>query len=217
MTQSVPPAGGPKILAVGGLKGGVGKTTTAVHVALEYALQGKKVLLVDADPLSQTAFDWYSTTAKKGAPLPFDLEVWPSPRVGDLVVARAQDYDVVVIDCGGESSDIFGAAAAVAEHVLLVTSPRKAELRRIKGTLAAAVSAVKEVGRLDEVSLNVLLTRVKNSRGAHNDAARDLILNAGLPLLAAEVPDLVEYEDAMETCPASSGHYANIVRELEAA
>lgn len=41
---------GMRTLAVVNMKGGVGKTTTAVHLAVGWARAGRRVLLVDADP-----------------------------------------------------------------------------------------------------------------------------------------------------------------------
>ena len=44
-----------KFLAVGTLKGGVGKTTTVVSLAAILAEQGNKVLIIDADPQANTS------------------------------------------------------------------------------------------------------------------------------------------------------------------
>lgn len=202
-----------KVIAVGGLKGGVGKSTLAMFLALYYYLvHGLKVLVVDADPSSQTCFDWHETAKKKGG-LGFDLEVWSNPQVGRLIKSRATGYDIVIVDCGGDNDRIFKAAVSVADFVLVVASPRKAEMRRISATLVAAVDGAKEAARKG-IPVRVVFTRVKNSRVAHNNAMRNKLLAARLPLMTAEVPDLVEYEDAVTECPTDVGHYADIAKEM---
>lgn len=210
----------PHVIAVGGLKGGLGKTTIAVFIALVYARREQKVLFVDADPKSQSGYDWHKSAKAAGQPLPVDIEVWPHGQVGSMVAERADGYDVVIIDTGGDSDAILASAVEVASYVLLVTTPSKPDMRRLAATFQAALTAAEKVGRQDEVDAAVVFTKVDQRRASYNEEIRSQVAER-LPLLAAAISLKASlYADSYGLCPSSESELAEagaVVKEMEAA
>lgn len=211
-----------RVIAVSGLKGGIGKSTLAMFLAFVYAVvYGLRVLFVDADPSSQTGWDWWKLARDANTPLPFDIETWPHAQVGEMVADRTPGkYDVVVIDCGGDSDAILSSAVEVCTYALIVTTPNKADIRRLAATFASALKAARDAGRASEIDAAVLFTKVDNRREAYNARMRAQT-EGKLPVLEAELSlRAAVYADAMGTNVTSRADLEEaeaIVKEMEAA
>ena len=108
-------------------KGGTGKSTTAVHVAVALSYLGARVTMLDLDPRQRTTFRYLEnrveTMRKRGLNLPTPAaEVFKGKTTDKLlkVIARLeQDTDFLIIDNPGRD-DPF-ARAAVENADTLVT------------------------------------------------------------------------------------------------
>src|SRR6266545_4591343 len=112
----------PKIVAIAGQKGGVGKTTIAVALAAEAVARGLKVLLVDADT-QRSARQWGDAAIAAGNPAPTIIEMTATMAQPGQLPALVGQYDLTVIDCPGRHDATQGAALMLADVVILPCGP----------------------------------------------------------------------------------------------
>jgi chromosome partitioning protein len=118
-----------KIIAVIGQKGGNGKTTTALGLAVEGVRKGRSVAVIDLDPQA-TAANWGDRREAKDAPAVVSCQVVRLRQVLDA--AKTQGVDLAVIDTAGKSTDAAIAAAKVADKVLMPIQPQLFDIETLQ-------------------------------------------------------------------------------------
>lgn len=106
------------ILTVGGEKGGVGKSTLAVHLAYMLASSGRDPLLIDADPQGSTSNFTAARDERAALPrLPCVQKL--GKGLAHDVRALANRYSDVILDTGGRDTVELRLAMLVSDRVLI--------------------------------------------------------------------------------------------------
>jgi chromosome partitioning protein len=110
------------IVALLNHKGGVGKTTLALRLAGEWAWEGKRVNLVDADPQA-SALDWSEQRLKESWPRLFGVVGLACDTLHREAPKLARDADHVVIDGPLRIAGLMRSALLAADLVLIPAQP----------------------------------------------------------------------------------------------
>ena len=110
------------IVALVNQKGGVGKTTLALHLAGAWARQGKRITLIDADPQG-SALDWSERRAKEGVPSLFGVIGLARDTLHREAPELARDARHVVIDGPPRITGVMRSALLAADLVLIPAQP----------------------------------------------------------------------------------------------
>lgn len=180
------------IITVASYKGGVGKTTTSVHLA---AILQKKAptLLVDGDP-NRSATGWL----KRGS-LPFKI-------IDERLLARyARDYQNIVIDTEARPSEED--MATLVEGCDLLVLPTTPDVLALEA-LQLTIDNLKSIGAK---SYKVLLTIVPPKPSRDGDEAREMLKKGNVPVFKSQISRLVAFQKA-----ALEGVPVNLARDARA-
>ena len=161
------------IIAITALKGGVGKTTTAIHLAA-YLQTKAPTLLIDADR-NRSALVW-----SKEEKLPFMV----ASQAGSHNLIRKYEHIVIDMKARPEGDDIKDLVQG-SDFIILPTTPNHLDLD-------ATLKAVDILQPLN-AKYKILLTRV-DSRTINGRDAKKFLEEAKLPLFKTEIPLLVAFE-----------------------
>lgn len=112
------------VLALAGLKGGAGKTTLAVNLAVVSAAKGSEVVLIDADPQASASL-WASL--RDGSLAPVRVTAAPTTRAPEAALASAladaRGASVVIIDLPPRGEAAARAARGAGARLIVPVRP----------------------------------------------------------------------------------------------
>ena len=148
-----------KIVSICNLKGGAGKTTTAINIAVYMARKGVSVCIVDADIQQQSATVW-------SANRPDDVDrvhVFPVSSIAfsKKVESYAKEYDVVIIDAPPHTHDVTTMTIGISDLLIVPVKPSPLDLWAFQQFLERIDTIIEEIG--EELPVYGILTEYNSS------------------------------------------------------
>ena len=168
------------VVALLAQKGGVGKTTLAVSLAVQAELAGFRSGIVDADPQANAAGWFINRQKKQKKESPVVASVNDPAKVHDAVsLAREEGFDWLFIDTPAGVQALPATSAAVADLILIPCVPSGYNME----ALAATVRLVKQVQKPGFFIIN----RGNRSKAINDECALALTSAYGLPAVNTHV------------------------------
>lgn len=181
-------------------KGGVGKTTLAIHTAEALARKGNRVLLVDADPQG-SSLDWSEKRAEQVEkdpqvePCRFSVVGLPTRTIHTELPSLGQGYDVVIIDGPARYDDVSSSAMVASDLVLIPVQPSQYDIWASE----PVVKIINDVSTYHDLKAAfVVNARVKNT--AIGRAVKKALTGFDYPLIPPIIPTSITRRVSFAEC-----------------
>lgn len=181
------------IVTVGNTKGGVGKTTLALNLAVMRALVGGDVWLIDGDR-QQTATTALAVRGDAGTLPPIACAAYSDgPMLRTQVLLQRSKFSDVVIDVGGRDSATLRAALMVTDVLIVPFQPRSYDVWALRD-IAELVEEARSVR--DDLVAYALLNCADPAGSDNREAARAVENFPALAYLDAPIHRRKAYANA---------------------
>lgn len=177
------------IVTVGNTKGGVGKSTISVNLAVESSRRGNKTLLIDTDPQG-------STMAFRGERDSDDINAIAliSDKLHKDIQGFRDAFDIIIIDAGGRDNKVFRSAVAACEKFLVPVLPSQFDVWAAEDSL----KVFKEIQPFNDMTGHIVMNMVRPNTIVSAEAHEALLEYASdLPLLSETLHNRVAYKTSI--------------------
>jgi chromosome partitioning protein len=164
-------------------KGGAGKTTLAVHLAIETQRRGLRTLLLDLDAQASAS----KILGRRGDDPPdFDTE-HPARLEDTLRKAEAEGYELIVLDTAPQADQAALRAARAADLVIVPVRPTIVDMDAVQTTMDICALAKRDP---------IFVLNAVAPQGREGAEAREVITGRGGKVAAAQLGDRKAFRTA---------------------
>ena len=178
-----------KVITLANQKGGCGKSTIVLNLAIELALQQHRVIVFDTDPqgscyeTAEIRNDQKELTQIKVAPIYENLY--------QVIEESDKDFDFALIDTPPHDNDVVTVATACSDLIIIPVQDSPLDIRSTKTT----VELINEAGELNpNIKPYFLLSRIQTNSVMARELAQVLKSTYKFDILETQIANRMAYK-----------------------
>lgn len=177
-------------------KGGAGKSSISQNLSVWLMLEkSSRILLVDGDP-QRTSAEWAEEREESDYPRISCIQL--TGNIAQNLVDQSENYDHVIVDCGGADSKAMLSALTVADIAVIPTRAKRRDLRQLP-SVSDRIETAQAMNKDLKVFSVVTQAPTLPSQGYRIQNAKKLMAALGLNPIIHTTRMLNAWDDAEES------------------